>query len=84
MPNATKLKRIRDITLALSYAKLIAEHAEDGEYSPEVNQSLVDVLTRLDARKGGREKGKGPALSPASSANVRTASTARRGVRKPR
>ena len=59
-----KVKRIRDVSLALAYAQLIEAHAEDGEYSPEINHNLVLLLTRLDARTGRRERGKGAALNP--------------------
>jgi hypothetical protein len=67
MPQLKKVKRIRDIQLALSYAKLIEAHAEDGEYSPEVNHNLVLVLERMDGRTGKREKGQGAALTPVAS-----------------
>lgn len=62
-----KVKRIRDISLCLVLAKQIRDHAEDGEYSPELNTLLVDKLEALDARKGGREKGQGAALTPVAS-----------------
>jgi hypothetical protein len=77
-----KVKRIRDLSLALSLARMVRDHGEDGQYSPLVNNQLVEILDRLDARKGGREKGQGAALSPLIDATPAT--TQRRGVRKPR
>lgn len=69
MPQPKRVKRIRDITACLAYAKLIRDHAEDGEYNPEINNLLVEKLTTLDARGGKREKGQGPALTPVVQTN---------------
>jgi hypothetical protein len=85
-PTAAKkpVQRMRDITACLEYARAAARHAQtisshafDGEYSPAVNQMLIDVLERLtikllllDARGGKREKGQGPALTPVGSTSA--------------
>jgi len=63
-----KVRRVRDITLCLVIAKQIRDHADDGEYSPEINDLLVSKLTTLDARTGRRERGNGAALTPVSRA----------------
>ena len=75
------VKRVRDITLCHSLvlrsyedAKAITAAAEDGEYNPALNRSLVDNLLMaeeklrlLNAATGRRERGKGAALNPVAS-----------------
>lgn len=78
MPTTKHVKRIRDISLALSLAKTIRDHAEDGEYSPELNNQLVEILDRLDGRTGKRERGQGPALTPVSASGAKKAGARRR------
>lgn len=46
--------KMRDVTRALELAKIIRDHAGD-DYSPEINNELVKILTELDARTGRRD-----------------------------
>ena len=83
MATTKKVKRVRDITMCEQYtaaaqdcAEKIQAHAEDGEYSPAINQMLLDnlaslriLLRDLNASTGKREKHKGPALTPVGGAS---------------
>jgi hypothetical protein len=71
-----QVKRVRDVSLCLALARQIRDHAEDGEYSPEINTLLVDKLETLDARTGRREKGEGGALTPVARRRKRAAKKA--------
>ena len=54
--------KMRDITRALYLAQVQLAAAQDGMYSVEFAEQLVQILIDLDARTGRREHGKGAAL----------------------